>query len=121
MTFHINSTMYRDGQGIHWLEFADRDSFLQRIVAIYETKYVSKTIVIFAILCSTTSRKDGKQHNHFSISTKFMANETISESQCTEWFARSNECTSVEDKPGRGQPSEFDDQALLVAGKRTRA
>ncbi|GFY44378.1 histone-lysine N-methyltransferase SETMAR [Trichonephila inaurata madagascariensis] len=40
----------------------------------------------------------------------------ISESQCREWFAcfKSGD-TSLEDKPGRGQLSDFDDQALLAA------
>ena len=41
---------------------------------------------------------------------------TISESQCREWFARfKSGDTSLEDKPGRGRPSDFDDQAFLAA------
>ncbi|GFY58738.1 histone-lysine N-methyltransferase SETMAR [Trichonephila inaurata madagascariensis] len=41
---------------------------------------------------------------------------TISERQCREWFARfKSDDTCLEDKPGRGRPSEFDDQALLAA------
>ncbi|KZC07153.1 Histone-lysine N-methyltransferase SETMAR [Dufourea novaeangliae] len=41
---------------------------------------------------------------------------TISESQCREWFARfKSGDTSLEDKSGRGRPSDFDDQALLAA------
>ncbi|CAD5226558.1 unnamed protein product [Bursaphelenchus xylophilus] len=41
---------------------------------------------------------------------------TISESQCREWFARfKSGDTSLQDKPRRGRPSDFDDQALLAA------
>jgi transposase len=41
---------------------------------------------------------------------------TISESQCREWFARfKSGDTSLEDKSGRGRPSDFDDQGLLAA------
>ncbi|GFV88763.1 histone-lysine N-methyltransferase SETMAR [Trichonephila clavipes] len=41
---------------------------------------------------------------------------TISESQCRKWLARfKSGDTSLEDKPGRGRPSDFDDQALLAA------
>uniref|UniRef100_A0A914D876 Mos1 transposase HTH domain-containing protein n=1 Tax=Acrobeloides nanus TaxID=290746 RepID=A0A914D876_9BILA len=41
---------------------------------------------------------------------------TIGERQCHEWFARSKTGdTSLEDKFGRGRPSDFDEQALLVA------
>ncbi|GFY41973.1 HTH_48 domain-containing protein [Trichonephila inaurata madagascariensis] len=41
---------------------------------------------------------------------------TISESQCRDWFARfKSGDTSLEDKPGRGRPSDFDDQALLAS------
>lgn len=40
----------------------------------------------------------------------------ISERQCREWFARfKSGDTSLEDNPGRGRPSDFDDQALLAA------
>uniref|UniRef100_A0A1B0ACA7 Uncharacterized protein n=1 Tax=Glossina pallidipes TaxID=7398 RepID=A0A1B0ACA7_GLOPL len=40
--------------------------------------------------------------------------DTISESRCSEWLARSKSGdTSLEDKPGRGRPSDFDDQAPL--------
>ena len=40
----------------------------------------------------------------------------ISERQRREWFARfKTGDTSLEDKPGRGRPSDFDEQALLVA------
>ena len=43
---------------------------------------------------------------------------TISERQCREWFARfKTGDTSLEDKPGRGRPSDFDKQALLVAAE----
>ena len=43
-------------------------------------------------------------------------NGTISKSQCREWFARfKSGDTSLEDKPGRGRVSDFDDQALLAA------
>ncbi|CAF1238493.1 unnamed protein product [Didymodactylos carnosus] len=39
---------------------------------------------------------------------------TIGRSTVTEWFLRfKNGDTSLEDKPGRGRPSDFDDQALL--------
>ena len=42
--------------------------------------------------------------------------ETISESQCRRWFARfKSGDLSLEDKQGRGRPSDFDDQALLEA------
>ncbi|GFY46460.1 HTH_48 domain-containing protein [Trichonephila inaurata madagascariensis] len=41
---------------------------------------------------------------------------TISESQCREWLARFISAdTSLEHKPGRGRPSDFDDQTLLAA------
>ncbi|PRD28835.1 UNVERIFIED_CONTAM: Histone-lysine N-methyltransferase SETMAR [Trichonephila clavipes] len=43
---------------------------------------------------------------------------TISESQSREWFARfKSGVTSLEDKPRKGRPSNFDDQALLAAVK----
>ncbi|GFV25554.1 histone-lysine N-methyltransferase SETMAR [Trichonephila clavipes] len=46
----------------------------------------------------------------------FWQRNNHSESQCREWFARFKSCdTSLEDKPGRGRPSDFDDQALLAA------
>ena len=48
--------------------------------------------------------------------------ETISESQCRRWFARfKSGDLSLEDKQGKGRPSDFDDQALLEAWKRTKA
>ena len=41
---------------------------------------------------------------------------TISRAQCFQWFARFKEgVRSLEDKKGRGRPSDFDDQALLDA------
>ena len=41
---------------------------------------------------------------------------TISRAQCFQWFARFKEGDrSLEDKKGRGRPSDFDDQALLDA------
>jgi transposase len=41
---------------------------------------------------------------------------TISERQAQEWFKRfKSGDTSLEDKPGRGRISDFDDDALLVA------
>ena len=41
---------------------------------------------------------------------------TIGKRTVEEWFARfKNGDTSLEDKPGRGRPSDFDDQALLAA------
>ena len=43
---------------------------------------------------------------------------TISESRCREWFARfKSGDTSLEDKPGRGRPLDFDDQVLLATVK----
>ncbi|PRD34569.1 UNVERIFIED_CONTAM: hypothetical protein NCL1_14216 [Trichonephila clavipes] len=76
---------------------------------------MSKTIVIFAILCSTTLRKDEKQQS-FRDLNKLFGKRTISQSQCREWFAcfKSGD-TSLENKPGRGRLSDFDDQALLAA------
>ncbi|KAF8785903.1 hypothetical protein HNY73_011395 [Argiope bruennichi] len=40
----------------------------------------------------------------------------ISESRCREWFESGD--TSLEDKTGRGRPSDFDDQVLLAAVER---
>ena len=40
---------------------------------------------------------------------------TISERQCREWFARfKTGDTRLMDNPGRGRPSDFDDEALLA-------
>ncbi|GFY55830.1 histone-lysine N-methyltransferase SETMAR [Trichonephila inaurata madagascariensis] len=37
---------------------------------------------------------------------------------CKKWFARfKSSDTSLEDKPGKGRPSDFDDQALLAVGE----
>ncbi|PRD30136.1 UNVERIFIED_CONTAM: Histone-lysine N-methyltransferase SETMAR [Trichonephila clavipes] len=79
-------------------------------------KCVSKTIFIFAILCSTTSKKDGKQHRYFRDLNELFGKGIISASQRREWFARfKSGDTSLEDKPGRGRPSDFDDKGLLAA------
>ena len=41
---------------------------------------------------------------------------TITQQGVQKWFARfKSGDTSLEDKPGRGRPSDFDDQALLAA------
>ena len=41
---------------------------------------------------------------------------TISERQCREWFAHfKSGDTCLEDKEGRGRPSDFNDQVLLQA------
>ena len=43
---------------------------------------------------------------------------TIIQRQCQEWFARFKlDNTSLEDNPGRGRPSNFDNQALLAIVK----
>ncbi|XP_055941688.1 histone-lysine N-methyltransferase SETMAR-like [Argiope bruennichi] len=40
----------------------------------------------------------------------------ISKNRCREWFVRFKfGDTSLDDRPGRGQPSKFDDQGLLTA------
>ncbi|KAF8771715.1 Histone-lysine N-methyltransferase SETMAR like protein [Argiope bruennichi] len=42
--------------------------------------------------------------------------DTISKSRCREWFARfKSGGSSLEDKPDRGRPLDFDDQTLLTA------
>uniref|UniRef100_A0A1B0AZC9 Mos1 transposase HTH domain-containing protein n=1 Tax=Glossina palpalis gambiensis TaxID=67801 RepID=A0A1B0AZC9_9MUSC len=43
---------------------------------------------------------------------KLFGADAISERRCRQWFAH---FTSLEDKPGRGRPSDFDDQASLTA------
>ncbi|GFY42378.1 histone-lysine N-methyltransferase SETMAR [Trichonephila inaurata madagascariensis] len=60
--------------------------------------------------------KGWKAAQSFRDLNKLFGKGTISESQCREWFARfKSSDTSLEDKPGRGRPSDFDDQALLTA------
>ncbi|GFT17278.1 uncharacterized protein TNCV_4806051 [Trichonephila clavipes] len=77
-------------------------------------KCMSKSIVIFAVLCSTTSRKNGKQHSHFVIPANFLAKELSAKVSVGSGVPVSNQ-VSLEDKPRRGQPSDFDDLALLAA------
>ena len=47
---------------------------------------------------------------------KIFGEETISESQCREWFSRfKSGYTNLEDNSGKGWLSDFDDQPLLAA------
>ncbi|KAF8783277.1 Histone-lysine N-methyltransferase SETMAR like protein [Argiope bruennichi] len=56
--------------------------------------------------------KGWKAVQSFRDLNKLFAEGTISESRCREWFSRfKSGDTSLEDKPGRDRPSDFDDQA----------
>lgn len=60
--------------------------------------------------------KEWKASASFRDINEIFGEGTISERQCREWFARfKSGDTSLEDKPGRGRPSDFDDNALLAA------
>lgn len=60
--------------------------------------------------------KGWKASQSFRDLNELFGEGTISESRCREWFARfKSGDTSLEDKPRRGRPSDFDDQALLAA------
>uniref|UniRef100_A0A1A9UQL8 Uncharacterized protein n=1 Tax=Glossina austeni TaxID=7395 RepID=A0A1A9UQL8_GLOAU len=59
-----------------------------------------------------TLRRDGKQRSHFAISTNISVGEQVdSESRCRERFAlfKSGDI-SLQDKPGRSRPSDFDEE-----------
>ena len=64
--------------------------------------------------CYTNTRKDGKQQSFRDLNELF-GKGTINERQCRDWFAcfKTGD-TSFMDNPGRGQPSDFDDEALLA-------
>ncbi|CAD1468581.1 unnamed protein product [Heterotrigona itama] len=70
-----------------------------------------KIIFIFTKLCSTTSRKVGMQPSHFAISTNFLVKQQSAEAKLKDGLRSSN----LADEKGSGQPSNFDDQALLAA------
>ena len=57
--------------------------------------------------------KGWKVGQSFRDLTELFDEGTISEWQCREWFARFK--SVLEDNPGRGRPSDFDNQALIVA------
>ncbi len=61
-------------------------------------------------------QKGWKAAQSFRDLNELFGEGTISESQCREWFARFKfGDTSLEDKSGRGRPSDFEDQGLLAA------
>ena len=61
-------------------------------------------------------QKGWKAAQSFRDINELFGEGTISESQCLEWFARfKSGDTSLNDKSGRGSPSNFDDRALLAA------
>ncbi|KAI9578457.1 hypothetical protein GQX74_009031 [Glossina fuscipes] len=82
------------------------------------TKNVSIVILLFVILYGIILGQDGKLRSHFAISTNFSVRAQSSpvESPCRDRFS----CfkpgnTSLEDKPRRGRPLDFDDHSPLVA------
>lgn len=60
--------------------------------------------------------KKWKSAQSFRDLTDLFGEGCISKSQCRMWFARfKSGDTSLEEKDGRGRPSDFDDEALLTA------
>ncbi|CAK9829646.1 Histone-lysine N-methyltransferase SETMAR [Anthophora retusa] len=98
-------------------------------IMFYKLSYETKLqIIIFVIKIRVDNHthirhimlyhfeKGWKAAQSFRDLNELFGEVTISESRCREWFARfKSGDTSLEDKPGRGRSSDFDDQALLAA------